>query len=426
MKSTLYIFAIIFFTCTLAVGNVVHKITIDGVINPVATEFIIQSIEEAEDAGAEMLVIELDTPGGLMESMHLIVKSILASEVAVAVYVAPSGSRAGSAGVFITFAAHIAAMAPSTNIGSAHPVNLGGGQDTSKVMTEKIVNDAVASIRSVAEKRGRNADWAEKSIRESANITETEALSLNVIDYVVPLVDSLLSEVDGREVELVDGKKVLETKNAKIVEFNMGWRQRALNVLSNPNIAYILMLIGIYGIFFELYNPGAVLPGVLGGISLILGLYALQTLPVNYAGLLLIILAIVLFLLEIKVPSYGILSIGGVVSLVIGSIMLIDSPFPFLQISWKVILGAAITTAAFFLFAIGLALRAQRKKPTTGKEGLLGEKGKAIENINLEGSVELHGEIWNAFADSKIKKGQKIEVIEVDSQHLRVKVKPVD
>ncbi|MFC2088826.1 nodulation protein NfeD [Calditrichota bacterium] len=426
MKSIIYTIAVLIITCTSVLSNVVHKITIDGVINPVATEFIIQSIEQAEDDGAELLVIEMDTPGGLMESMHLIVKSIMASEVPVAVYVSPSGSRAGSAGVFITFAAHIAAMAPSTNIGSAHPVNLGGGQDTSQVMTEKIVNDAVAGIRSVAEKRGRNADWAEKSIRESANITEQEALKINVIDYIVPLIDSLLVEVDGKEIELVNGKKILETKNARIVEYHMGWRQRALNVLSNPNIAYILMLIGIYGIFFELYSPGAVLPGVLGGISLILGLYALQTLPVNYAGLLLIILAIVLFLLEIKVPSYGILSIGGVVSLVLGSIMLIDSPLPFLQISWQVIVGAAVTTTAFFLLAIGLALRAQRKKPTTGKEGLLGEKGKAIENINLEGPVELHGEIWNAFADQKIKKGQKIEVIEVDSQHLRVKVKSVE
>jgi membrane-bound serine protease (ClpP class) len=403
----------------------VHKITIEGAINPVVTEFIIQSIEKAEDANAELLVIEMDTPGGLMASMHEIVKSILASEVPVAVYVAPSGSRAGSAGVFITMAAHIAAMAPSTNIGSAHPVNLGGGQDTSQVMAEKIINDAVASIRSVAEKRGRNADWAEKAIRESANITETEALKLNVIEYIVPLVDSLLSEVDGKEIDVVNGKKILNTKNAGIEEQEMTWRQRGLNVLSDPNIAYLLFLLGMAGIFFEIYNPGVVIPGVVGGISMILALYALHTLPVNYAGLLLIVLAVVMFLLEIKVQSYGVLSIGGVVSFVIGSIMLIDSPLPFLQISWQLILGAAVTTAAFFVFAVGMAIRAQKKQVTTGKEGLIGEQGNAIENINPEGSIEIHGEIWKAYSNEKIKKGQKVEIIKVDSKHLIVKVKAI-
>lgn len=423
MKKLILILLIIFSLNSYA--NVVHKITIDGAINPVATEFIIQSIEKAEVADAELLVIEMDTPGGLMASMHEIVKSILASEVPVAVYVAPSGSRAGSAGVFITMAAHIAAMAPSTNIGSAHPVNLGGGQDTSQVMAEKIINDAVASIRSVAEKRGRNADWAEKAIRESANITETEALKQNVIDYIVPLVDSLLSEVDGKVIEVVNGKKTLETRDARIVEQRMTWRQKGLNVLSDPNIAYLLFLLGMAGIFFEIYNPGVVVPGVVGGIAMILALYALQTLPVNYAGLLLIILAVVMFLLEIKVQSYGVLSIGGVVSFVIGSIMLIDSPLPFLQISWQLILGAAITTTAFFVFAVGMAVRAQKKQVTTGKEGLIGEKGKAIEDIKLEGSIEVHGEIWNAIADEKIKKGQKVEIIDVDSKQLIVKVKAI-
>lgn len=426
MKKVFYLFLTVFFFFSQAKSNVVHKITIDGAINPVVTEFIIQSIENAQDEDAELLVIQMDTPGGLMESMHQIVKAILASEVPVAVYVAPPGSRAGSAGVFITMAAHIAAMAPSTNIGSAHPVNLGGGQDTSQVMTDKIVNDAVAGIRSVAEKRGRNADWAEKAIRESANITEKEALKENVIEYIVPLIDSLLVEIDGKEIDVVNGKKILETKNAQIVEYHMSWRQRGLNVLSNPNIAYILMLIGIYGIFFELYNPGAVLPGVLGGICLILGLYALQTLPVNYAGLMLILLAIVLFLLEIKVTSYGILSIGGVASLVLGSIMLIDSPLPFLQISWQVILSAAITTSAFFIFAIGMAIRSQRRRPTTGREGLVDEIGKVIEPLNPEGTIEVHGEIWQAITDDKIKKGQKVKIVEVDPKHLVLKVKAID
>jgi membrane-bound serine protease (ClpP class) len=416
---------ILFLTINSLSTNVVHKITIDGAINPVVTEFIIQSIEEAEDANAELLVIEMDTPGGLMASMHKIVKSILASEVPVAVYVAPSGSRAGSAGVFITMAAHIAVMAPSTNIGSAHPVNLGGGQDTSQVMTEKIVNDAVASIRSVAEKRGRNADWAEKAIRESANITETEALDQNVIDYIVPLVDSLLSVVDGKEIELVNGKKILKTKEARIEARQMNWRQKGLNVLSDPNIAYLLMMLGMAGIFLEIYNPGSIVPGVVGGISMILALYSLETLPINYAGLLLIILSVVMFLLEIKVQSYGVLSIGGVVSFVIGSIMLIDSPLPFLQISWQIILAATVCMSAFFIFAIGMTYRAQKMKPTTGKEGLIGERGNVIGALNPEGTIEVHGEIWNANADEKIKKGQKVEIIEVDSKHLVVKVKPV-
>ncbi|MCK5033190.1 MAG: nodulation protein NfeD [Calditrichia bacterium] len=425
MKKSLRVLTILFTINSFVTANVVHKITIDGAINPVVTEFIIQSIERAEDANAELLVIEMDTPGGLMASMHLIVKSILASEVPVAVYVAPSGSRAGSAGVFITMAAHIAAMAPSTNIGSAHPVNLGGGSDTSQVMAEKIINDAVASIRSIAEKRGRNADWAEKAIRESANITETEALEQNVIEYIVPLVDSLLSEIDGKEIEVVNGKKILNTRNARIEQQHMSWRQKGLNVLSDPNIAYLLFLLGMAGIFFEIQNPGAIVPGVLGGISMILALSSMQTLPVNYAGLLLIILAVVMFLLEIKVQSYGILSIGGVVSFVIGSIMLIDSPLPFLQISWQIILGAAITTTAFFIFAVGMAYRAQKRQITTGREGLVGERGKVIENLNPEGSIEVHGEIWNAIADIKIKKGHKVEIVEVDPKHLIVKVKAV-
>ena len=414
---------ILLLTINSVTANVVHKITIDGAINPVTTEFIIQSIEDAENNNVELLVIEMDTPGGLMASMHKIVKSILASEVPVAVYVAPSGSRAGSAGVFITMAAHIAAMAPSTNIGSAHPVSLGGGQDTSQVMAEKIINDAVASIKSVAEKRGRNAEWAEKAVRESANITETEALEQNVIDYIVPLVDSLLSVIDGTEIEVVNGKKILNTKNARIEEQQMSWRQKGLNVLSDPNIAYLLMMLGMAGIFFEIYNTGSIVPGVVGGIAMILALYSLDTLPINYAGLLLIILSIVMFLLEIKVQSYGVLSIGGVISFIIGSIMLIDSPLPFLQISMELIISAAICIAAFFVFAVGMTYRAQKRKPTTGREGLVGEHGKAIDVLNPEGSVEVHGEIWNAIANEKIKKGQKVEILEVDPKHLIIKVK---
>jgi membrane-bound serine protease (ClpP class) len=323
-------------------------------------------------------------------------------------------------------AAHIAAMAPGTNIGSAHPVTVTGNQDTSEVMMEKVINDAVASIKSVAEKRGRNAEWAEKAVRESANITEKEALANNVIEFIVPTVDSLLKVIDGIEVEVLSGKKVLHTANGRVDRFSMNWRQKMLDILSDPNILYILFLLGISGLGLELYNPGSILPGVVGGICIILFLYSVQTIPINYAGVLLIIFSAVLFLLEIKIPSYGLLSIGGVVSLVLGSIMLIDSPLPFLQISWKVILGASITFTLFFLLAIGFAIRTFRKKPTTGKEGLVGEEGVAMENFKPDGSVEVHGEIWRAQSDSPIRKNQRVLVEAVDQQHLRLKVKPIN
>ena len=409
---------------TVARAGTVHKIIIDGVINPVAAEYIKEAIERAEDEDAVLLLIEMDTPGGLMVSMHEIVKDILGADVPVTVYVSPGGARAGSAGVFITAAAHIAAMAPGTNIGSAHPVNMGGAQDTSAVMTEKIINDAVAHIRSVSEKRGRNPDWAEKAIRESANITETEALKLNVIDLIAVNDDSLLAAIDGKEVEVLSGKRTLQTGNATIESHEMNWRQRALDMLGDPNILYILFLIGITGITLELYNPGAILPGVVGGICLILFLYSVQTIPVNIAGILLIIFSAILFLLEIKITSYGLLSIGGVVSFIIGSLMLIDSPLPFLQISWKLILAATVTISLFFLFAIGMALRTFKKNPTTGKEGLIGEEGYALEDLKPEGQIEIHGEIWMATSTQRVKKGKKIVVQGVDPRHLLLKVQP--
>jgi membrane-bound serine protease (ClpP class) len=302
---------------------------------------------------------------------------------------------------------------------------MGGAQDTSQVMEEKIVNDAVAHIRSVAKKRGRNADWAESAIRESANITEIEALNLNVVDYVVSSVDSLLIAIHGKEVEVLSGSRVLNTENTRIESFEMNWRQKVLDMLSDPNILYILFMIGMAGISLELYNPGSILPGVVGGICIILALYSVQTIPVNIAGLLLIIFSVILFLLEIKVPSFGLLTIGGIVSLVLGSIMLVDSPLPFLQISWKVILAATITITLFFAVAMGFVLRAHRKKPSTGKEGLVDKEGIALEVLNPSGQIEIHGEIWKAISDQKINKGQRVVVQEVESQHLCLKVKPV-
>ncbi|WP_457565494.1 NfeD family protein [Caldithrix abyssi] len=426
-----FLIAILILTVN-ASAEVVHRIIIEGVINPVATEYITKSIEQAEETNVEALIIQLDTPGGLMESMHKIVKAIQASEVPVIVYVAPSGSRAGSAGVFITYAAHIAAMAPSTNIGSAHPVFGGsptGAQPdtaTTSTLMEKVVNDAVAKIRSLAEKRGRNADWAEKAITESANITEKEALKLKVIDFIAPSVDSLLSLIDGRQVELDVGVvKTLRTANAQVITFEMNWRQRLLDIISNPNVAYILLMLGIYGILFELYSPGAILPGVVGGICLILGLYALQTLPVNYAGFLLIIFAVILFLLEIKIPSYGLLTIGGIISLIMGSVMLFESPLPFLRVSWQVITFVVTLSVLFFVFAIGMAIRTHRKKPTTGDAGLIGEIGEVYKPLNPEGTIKVHGEYWKAVSDEPCKKGQKVEVVEFNRNTLVLKVKPV-
>jgi membrane-bound serine protease (ClpP class) len=410
-------------------ANTVTHIVIDGVINPVAARFIDESIDQAVESGSELLLIELDTPGGLMKSTHVIVKDILAADVPVVIYVSPSGARAGSAGVFITLAAHIAAMAPGTRIGAAHPVSLGmqpTSEDTTgtSVMEEKVLNDAVAFIRSIAERRGRNADWAELAVRESQSITENEALEKNVVDMVVPSVDSLLAAVHGDTIALDLGQKILDTEDAEIIEHGMSFRYRILDLISDPNIAYILLLLGIYGLFFELYNPGAILPGVVGGISLILAFFAFQTLPINYAGVLLILFAIVLFLLEIKVTSYGMLTIGGVLSLVLGSIMLVDSPIPAFRVSLSVIIPAALVTVLFFLFAIGMALRAQAKRPTTGKEGIVGEIGVVEKPMKPKGQVLVHGELWAAESDDDLKIGDSVEVVSVN--RLVAKVKKVN
>ena len=400
----------------------IHILTYEGTINPVASDVIRGAIQQTDREGGECLIIELDTPGGLMKSMQVIVKDLLSSPVPVVVFVSPSGSHSGSAGVFITYAAHVAAMAPGTNIGAAHPVSMEGGADSSGTMMEKITNDAVAFIRSIAEKRGRNVEWAEKSVRESASIPASEALQLGVIDVIVPDVDSLLSWLDGREYEVLQGKKVLHTANAEQERIELSWRLKLLNVISDPNIAYILLLIGIYGIFFELYNPGSVLPGVVGGISLILAFYALHTLPVNYAGLLLILFSIVLFIAEIKIPSYGLLTVGGVVSLILGSIMLFKDSIPFIQVSWKIIFFATVITAVFFVVALGMGIRAQRRKPVTGKEGIVGEIGEAISDFEKgRGQVAVHGEIWDALSQEKIKQGDSVKVISVDNLKIVVK-----
>ena len=404
-------------------ASLVHTIEISSAITPVTAEHVEQAVSEATIAGAVCLVIQLDTPGGLMKSMRSVIKTIMASEVPVVVYVSPGGAQCASAGVFIALSAHVAAMTPGTNIGAAHPVSLGQKSDSSGVMLEKVTNDAVAYIRSLAQKRGRNADWAEQAVRESVSITEQEALELNVVDLISVSLDSLLAEIDGWEIETAMGRVVLPTAQATVEIRKKGSRLRLLEAISDPNIAYILLLIGIYGIFFELYNPGVILPGVVGVISLLLGFYALQMLPVNYAGLGLILFGIILFIAEIKVTSYGLLSVGGVLSLLMGSIMLIDSTEEFMQISWSVIIPGVLFTALFFLFAIGLGIRAQKRRKVSGTEGLIGQIGRAHTDIDPEGSVAIHGEFWTATSAESVPAGSKVRVIEADGLELKIEKK---
>ena len=407
-------------------SRAVYVTEIDAVINPVIAKYIVEVIGKAEEAGAECLVIELDTPGGLDLSMRQIVKSELSADVPVIVFVSPSGSRAASAGVWITLAAHIAAMTPGTNIGAAHPVMMGmgapqesdsAGTDT---MEEKVVNDAVAHIRSIAEKKGRNAQWAEEAVRKSVSITAEEALEKGVIEYVCDDLSQLLDKIDGLEVEIASEKKILSTRGAEVKRIEMGLRYRLLNTISNPNIAYILLILGIYGIFFELSNPGSILPGVVGGIFIIIAFFSLQVLPINYAGLLLILFALILFLAEIKITSYGLLTVGGAVSMFLGSMMLIETPAPFLQISQGIILSAVFVTVLFFLFAVGMGLKAQRKKPISGKEATVGGIGVARTDIDPEGKVFLDGELWTARAQHPIRKGERVRVLRLEHMQLEV------
>jgi membrane-bound serine protease (ClpP class) len=399
-------------------------ITVSAAITPPIAEYVIQNIDEAAKSGAEGLILRLDTPGGLDLAMRDIAKGILNAPVAVIVYVAPSGARAASAGVIITVAAHIAAMAPGTNIGAAHPVALGIGGGMDKTMSKKVENDAVAYVRGIANKRARNEEWVEKAVRKSESITAEEALRLKVIDFVAADLNRLVEQVDGREVVLAGGKKVLKTKGAVLNEKVMGVRQKVLSALSDPNIAYILLLIGLAGLYFEFSTPGVILPGVIGGISLIMAFFAMQTLPVNYAGVALILFAIILFIAEIKVISHGILTIGGIVSLVIGSLMLFQAPDPSLRVSWGVLIPAVSITSLFFIAVIAIAVKAQLRPRQGGQEGMRGEEGLAITDINEEGRVLIHGEHWNAISDVPITRGTKIRVIH--AENLKVKVEPIE
>jgi membrane-bound serine protease (ClpP class) len=400
-------------------AHTVLLITIDDPITPTIAEFIIKSIDKAAKQNAEALIIRMDTPGGLVESTREIIKKMLASDVPTVVYVAPEGSRAASAGVFITLTANIAAMAPNTRMGSASPVQMEGKMDDT--MAKKVTNDLAAMIRGIAEKRGRNAAWAEDAVRKSISATEAEALKLGVIDLIAPDIPTLLKKIDGRTVDVALGKKTLRTADAAVTEHAMGFRYKLLGIISNPNIAYILMILGFYGLYFELSNPGAILPGVAGAICLILAFYALQTLPINYAGLMLIILAIGLFIAEAFITSHGVLGVGGAVAMLFGSLMLIDSPEPSLQISWAVIIPVVAASALLFIVTVTVAIRSQRSHVDTGKEGLIGMHAEARTDIGADGQVFIRGEYWSAWSDEPIAKGDKVMVTAVEGLRLKVR-----
>lgn len=425
-KGTFLTLPLLFMAVLLSLGhsdvrnNKVLVIRVNGVINPVSAEFIGKSLAEAKEDRYDALVIELDTPGGLDTSMRHIVKGIIASPIPVAVYIAPSGARAASAGVFITLAADVAAMAPGTNIGAAHPVTTGGGE-LSKTMETKVVNDAAAYIRSLAERNGRNAKWAEEAVRKSVSLAAEDALKDHVVDIISPDLNALLKSVNGWKVRTGKGEITLKTANAVIVRKNMGWRYGILDFISDPSVAYILLLLGFYGLFFEFTNPGAIFPGVSGAIFLILAFYSFQTLPVNYAGLLLIILGLILFILEIKIVSHGILTVGGIISMVLGSLMLFENPAPFFRLSLYLILPAVIFTALFFTLTFRLAYHAFKIKPLTGREGLVGMEGTAKTDVTEEsGMVSVQGELWSSCSDDFIAKGERIRVQSVSGLKLKV------
>lgn len=390
--------------------SVFDVITVNSAITPAIAQYILENVEQSYAERSSGLIIILDTPGGLDLAMRDIIKKLLNAEIPVIVFVSPPGARAASAGVMITMAAHIAAMAPGTNIGAAHPVAIGVGGKMDETMAKKVENDAVAYARGIAEKRGRNADWVESAVRKSVSVTAEEAQHLNVIDVVANDIKQLLEKIDGKEIQLPTAKVTLATAGAILNERKMGVRQKILTALSDPNIAYLLLLIGLAGLYFEFAHPGAILPGVVGGISLILAFFALQTLPVNFAGILLIIFAIILFIAEIKIISHGMLTVAGVISLVLGSLLLFESPIPALRVSLKVMIPTVIITTLFFVAIIGLAVKAQMRKPATGAEGMLGQEGDAVTPVHEEGKVFIKGEYWNAFSKHPIEEGERVKV----------------
>ncbi len=427
IKTLLFSFMMIvlfFLSSFSAIGDdtapVFDAITVDSAITPAVAKYITKSIEESYSARSQGLIILLDTPGGLDLAMRDIIKEILSSSIPVIVFVHPSGARAASAGVMITMAAHVAAMTPGTNIGAAHPVAIGFGGKMDETMAKKVENDAVAYAVGIAEKKGRNAGWAEEAVRKSVSITAEEALRLNVIDIVANTTAELLEKMDGKTVALRSGEVVLKSRGALINEKTMGLRERILATLSDPNIAYLLLMIGLAGLYFEFAHPGAILPGVVGGISLILSFFAMQTLPVNYAGILLIIFGIILFIAEVKIVSHGMLTVAGIICLILGSIMLFESPIPALRVSLRVMIPTIVIVSLFFVAVISLAVKAQMRKPATGMEGMIGKEGTAITAVFADGKVFIKGEVWNASSTDEIEEGDPVRVTGVKGLNLTV------
>lgn len=451
MKKRLPLFLLILCFITAAALSVessneltkpVYQLSVKGIIGPATVDYVERALEKAALNNAELIVVVLDTPGGLDTSMRDIIKRITNSPVAVATFVAPSGARAASAGTFILYASHIAAMSPGTNLGAATPVKVGGispsdlkdknkkndkkeGEktDVEKVMTKmekKIINDAVAYIRGLAQLRARNEEWAEKAVREAASLPAADALKMNVIDIVAHNMADLLLQINGRKVKVVGEEKILKTSGLTLKEINPDWRNQLLSVITNPNIAYILMLVGIYGLIFEFSNPGAIIPGTVGAICLFLALYSFQLLPVNYAGMGLILLGIALMVGEAYEPSFGILGIGGVIAFVIGSIILIDTEAPGFGIDLSVIATFALTSVILFVFVIGMAIKARRRPVVSGLEELLGAEAVVLEDFDSKGRVNIHSENWNALCDTPLQKGQHVKVTGMNGLNLQV------
>jgi membrane-bound serine protease (ClpP class) len=391
-----------------------------GSINPGLAEFIVEGIRVAERENAEALVLELDTPGGLDTSMRQIVQAISNAKVPVLVYVYPKGARAASAGVFITMAANVAAMAPGTNIGAAHPVSIGMGK-TDKTMDKKVVNDMVAYGRSLAGERGRNADWMEKAVRQSVSIPASDALKLKVVDVIADNLEDLLTKINGWKVQVGGKPLVLRTAGVTVKEIPEGLRFRVLKYIADPNIAFILMMIGLAGIYFEFAHPGVVLPGVIGAICLLLAFFAFQTLPINYIGVLLIVLAFIFFILEFSIISYGLLSVAGLVSLFLGGMMLFRGGEGGMDISWGVLIPTVAIVSLFFILVARIVFRSHLVRPMTGSAGMVGKRGVAYTPLNPEGQVFVHGEYWQAVSDEPIAQGEAVVVLEVADLKVRVR-----
>ena len=416
-------FVALFLLVPLLASAEVVKIKVAAPIHPITSEYVVKSLEKADRDGADLVILTLDTPGGLDTSMREIIEKIVNAKTPVAAFVGPGGSRAASAGFFIALACDVFVMAPGTSTGSAHPVGVSlTGQAMDKTMEEKVTHDAAAYVRTIAEKRGRNVGMAEDAVRKSLSYTEKEALDGGLIDLVAPSEEQIVARLDGRTIKRFDGSETtLALAGKPVVEWPMTFRQRFLLTIANPNLAYILLMIGLLGLYFEFSHPGAILPGVLGGISLLLAVFAFQILPINYVGLGLIILAIILFILEIKVQSFGMLAVGGIAAMIIGSLMLIKAPVAELRPGLHFVLPVVLGVSAIVLFLLTLVFKAHRRRSFSGREGMIGETGTARTDLAPEGTVFVHGELWEAVAETPVRAGEKIKVIEV-LEGLKVKV----